>query len=324
MLLLSYLINSNIEKPKKQQIKGNKRKNMKIYNIDDELLPIIITDLGGKILHLSELAKKDFYPLKTGDTIFSLIRYDSIKKVSMFSKIDIVALENCNYERAVVKSSGQGITKTLEITFFHSTSNDFKKDEKLYSGYGDVISSKERCETNLNELLEQIVAYMKKDLRFSYKQFEIIKSEKSPVLYANLLQMCMLVVGIISVFNEIDYKAPIKIGIEKQENDYIVSLTLSKITIEKITSLQKLIVLYPFVASRLEFLSSLCKDSNTKYRFSSKPDGIKAELEITNIIDEAGRFAQSFGNVSFEDIVAYAMSIFSYDDVSDTKEEEQE
>ena len=82
--------------------------------------------------------------------------------------------------------------------------------------------------------------------------------------------------------------------------------------------------MYPYVASRIKYLDKLCKDSNTKHHFSSRPDGIIAEFEITNMIDETGKLAQNATAISVEEIIAYAMRVFIYDEISDTKEEEQE
>ncbi len=320
----SYLINSNIEKEKKQQIKGNKRKNMKFFKNEDELLPTIITDLSGKILYLNEIAKKDLYPTAVGDSVLKFIRQDVVKKISMYGKMDIVIPENCGYERAIVKAAGEGITKTIEVTLFHAESDSIKNDERLYAGYGEIINTKHQKAVDLNELAEQIVSCMKDDLRFSYKDFEIVKAGNSPIIYANLTHLFTIAVGVIAVFNEIDYKAKVKIGIEKQSDDYILSLSLCKITLENINSLHHLSILYPNVASRLEYLANLCKDSNIKYSFSSKSDCIVAEFAVTNMLNEAGKLAQPLFTATEQDIIAYAMSVFIYNEVNGITEEEPE
>lgn len=297
---------------------------MKIFKNEDELLPTIITDLSGKILYLNELAKTELCSVAVGDSVLKFIRRDVIKKMSMYGRMDIVAPENCDYERAIVKAVGEGITKTLVVVFFHAENENMENDERLFSGYDKIINVKQQGAISLNELIKQIVDCMKEDLRFSYKDFEIIKAENDRVLYAHLAHLCTVAIGIISVFNEIDYKASIKIGMEKHMDDYLLRLSLCKINLEAINSPRELSILYPNIASRLEYLTNLCKHCNVKYRFSSNPNEIVAEFIVTNIVNEESRLAQAPIAALAQELIAYAMSVFIYDAPNDTVKEEQE
>ncbi|MBO4983264.1 MAG: hypothetical protein J6D23_04335 [Clostridia bacterium] len=297
---------------------------MKMFKKEDKTLPTLITDLSGKILYIDETAKKEMFPANIGDSILKFLSPDLIRKASILGRMNITSPENCKYERAIVKVVGQGVTKTLEVSFFHANADNIEKDIKLFSSYDEIVARESVEPVELNDLVTEIVDYIKKDLRFSYKNFEIIITESESRLYADFDKLCAIVIGTITVYNEIDYRADITISIIKEDNDYILSVSLHKIMFEAINGPHELSMLNPHVATRIEYLNSLCQESKIEYKLSSKPDGIYAEFVITNSVNDTGKFAQKSTIVSKDAFISYIMSLFIYEDINDTTEEEQE
>ena len=84
--------------------------------------------------------------------------------------------------------------------------------------------------------------------------------------------------------------------------------------------------LYPEIAMRLVFLTSLCNNDDIRYDFVIRPNEIRASFVITEMINETGKFSAAIFVQDQKAFVSYVMDIFMpYLGVNDdTLEEEQE
>ena len=303
---------------------------MRIKN--DELkngeLPTIISDLNGKIVFVNSRAATEFYPIKTGDSVSKFIDLDYVRKISIFDKkIDVVVPKTSKYEKLVVKMAGSGATKTIELYFAHSEKDsacELEKDKRLFSTYGEIVNAQANESAKLNDFLSRIVKYMHSDLRFAYRKFEIIEADNNSDMYANYAHLSALAVGTIVALNEIEYRNPIQLSLQNIFGEYALSFSVNVNTFVSAEGLRDFAELYPQIAMRLVYLTSLCDDDGIRYKFVVKPNRVEIKFVITNLVNKTGRFGYATFGVEPSAFVSYLMDIFSPYEINDTLEETQE
>lgn len=287
--------------------------------------PILISDLNGNIIYVNKKASHFLYPVKSGDSISKYVDLDYIKKISLFDKrIDVIVPKNCKFEKAVVKVIGTGVTKTVEVCFMNGNADDatdLMEDKKLFATYAEVIGSDVSGAVKLNDFAHKIVDCMHADLRFAYRKFNINEAEGDPELYANFNHLSAIAVGVIIALNEIEYRNPIEISIEEMLGEYVMKISVPSNTFTEAEGLHEISELYPRIAMRLMYITSLCDNDEIKYSFSVRPNKITSSFVVTELINKTGKFSFStFGSDQMA-FISYIINIFS---PSDKGEEGQE
>ena len=290
-------------------------------------VPTIITDLNGTIVHLNNRAITDLYPIKVGDSVSKFVELDHIKKLSVFSgKIDVVVPKTSKYEKLIIKSVGTGATRTIELYFVHSEKddiNEIERDKRFFSTYREVSSIEMNQSVKLNDFTRQIVDNLHADLRFAYRKFNIVKTEENENMYANYARLSAIVVGFIVALNEIEYRNPIELSIERVMNEYSLNISVATNTFKNAEGLHDIAELYPRIAMRLLYIASLCDDDGIRYKFRVKPNSVSGNFIISEAVNKTGKFscASGFSQSAF---ISYILDIFSKASSNDTSKEELE
>ena len=267
------------------------------------------------------------FPVKTGDNIAKYFGLDYVRKMSMLDgMIDTAHPQNCPFDKAVVKVSGSGATKTIEASFYKGVEgrDDTANDKRLFASYGEIAKSDTYSRVKLNDIIEEIVACLRADLRMSYRQIIVSKSENDPTLYTNFKHISTVVLGIIMAFNEIEYKNPINLSIDRVLNDYLLSISVDTNTFKFGEGLHDVCELYPQVAMRLSYISSLCDDKGIEYSYHVKPSSVGATFVINNMVNDTGKFSFFPFGEGERDFASYIIGLFAYESLSDTEEGEEE
>ena len=288
--------------------------------------PTVIADLNGKIIYINPKAKTYLAPIKLGDNISKYLGLDYVRKLSMMEcGIDSVIPQRCNFQKAVVKVCGAGATKTIEVSFFRAESDneeDRISDKKLFSSYAEIIGSDITGAIKLNDMVETIVGCLKEELRFAYRRFDLVKCENDSTLYANFKRLSSIIVGTIILLNELEYKNPIKISIDKILDKFVLNLSVNSNTFKSGEGLHDMAELFPRVAMRLSYIAYLCENEDVSYNFTVKPNSISASFEISEMVNNTGIFRF----VPFADgeraFVSYIASLFAYSSYVEQSDEE--
>lgn len=290
--------------------------------------PVIITDLNGEIIHMNSSAQTNLKPLRVGKNISSILELDYVRKISMLdNRIDVTSPKDDRYNKAVVKVMGAGATKTIEITLLNYTNiseSDEINDKKLLSTYSEIVENNIKSAIKLNNFIESTVDCLKSDLRFAYRNFEIVKNSYDQELYTYFSHLSTIAVGTVVILNEIEYRKPIKISVDNVFGEYVLNISVEAVTFQESEGLYNFCELFPKLSMRSTYVASLCDNDGIKYRFSVKPSNINISFVITEMINETGKFSCTPFGLEEGSFVAYILGLFSYKNVSDTTEEEQE
>ncbi len=283
--------------------------------------PTVITDLNGSIIHLNSAAITHLKSVKIGDNITKFLELDYVRKLTMLdNRIDTVKPKNCKYGRVVVKVLGTGATKTIELYFYDKEENKneaIAHDKRLFASYSEVIGNDVKGNIKLNDMISKIVESIKADLRFAYRKFELESPDNNPELYVNYFHISAIAAGTVVAFNEIEYKNPIKISVEKAFEDYVFTISVSTTTFNEATGLHEVTELYPQIAMRLLYIAFLCDNDGIQYDFFVKPNHICASFVISEMINKTGKFSHCVFGADQKAFIAYILSLFAYDEPID-------
>lgn len=285
-------------------------------NETDTSFVTLITDLNGKIIFMNKPAISKLKTIKVGDDISKIIDIDYVRKVTMLENwMDIVVPKISQFNRAVIKVSGKSVSKLLEVYLINDeslTEDDLLNDKRLFATYHEIIGTNITRKIKLNDFLELIAACIKEDMRFSYRKIHVNKTEENPELYINFAHLSTIVTGVIIAINEIDYRNPIELSLENLFGEYVLHISVEANTFYEAQSIAELSELYPKIAMRLVYITSLCKSDDIEYKIFLKNKKVTASFIVSDMINETGRF--SFYPFTTEDksIVAYVFSLFAY------------
>lgn len=289
----------------------------------------IIAQINGKIIHMNIEAQRALTTVHMGNSISRIIDCDYINKMSLFNRrIDVVVPKNCNFEKAVVRILGTGVTKTVEIRLFNSDTYEESEqldDKRIFASFSDVIGKEVFGTVKLTDFASKLVECLKNDLRFAYRKFEVECGNDCDELYANFAHLSVLAVATVIVLNEVDYRSPIKIRVNKILNSYILDMSVKSNTFIDKEGVYAMCQTYPNIAMRLMYIASLCESDDISYEMKIKPNGVNIRYVINEMVNDTGRFSAPTFATSIMDIFAYALDIFAGEPKPiDTSEAEQE
>lgn len=288
--------------------------------------PTVVADLNGKIIYINPKAKTFLNPVKLGANISKYLGLDYVRKLSMMEcGIDSVVPARCNFQKAVVKICGSGATKTVELSFFHTDSENEENrinDKRLFASYSEIIASEIAGAVKLNDIVESIVSSLKTDLRFAYRHFELIKYENDTTLYANTKRLSSIIIGTIILLNELEYKNPIKISIDKILDTFVLNMSVNSNTFKSGEGLHDMAELFPRVAMRLSYIAFLCENEEVSYNFCVKPNSISASFEISDMVNDTGIFKYAPFAIGEREFVSYIASLFAYNSYVEQNDED--
>ena len=295
---------------------------------ENKELPTIITDMSGTILYMNTAVTNVLYYLKIGDNVSRIIDLDYVMKLTMFERcLDITLTNIPEFNKAVVRVSGQGATRTLEVNLYKTEQvgkEVLLNEKKLFATYTDIISRATQDRVNIKTFINQIIDSLKSDLRFEYRSFDVSGIDEREEMLINVAHLSTLVVGIIIFINEVEYRNPIAISVNKLGDGFMLNISAKANTFTHAKGLQEISELYPKMAMRLAYVTSLCDDCGIDYTLTVNPDEIITGFEITEVVDTTGKLRYSPFAQSVQSFAQYISSMFMYDGFIETEEEEQD
>ena len=198
-------------------------------------------------------------------------------------------------------------------------------DKRIFASFGDVIGKEVFGTVKLADFATKLVECLKNDIRFAYRKFEVECGNEHDEMYANFAHLSVLAVATVIALNEIDYRSPIKIQVNKILNSYILDISVKSNTFIEKDGVYAMCKTYPNIAMRLMYITSLCESDDISYEMRIKPNGVKFRYVINEMVNDTGRFSAPIFATSIMDVLAYALDIFAAKiEPIDTSEEEQE
>ena len=290
--------------------------------------PLIVADVNGKILFMNDGAFAVLRSAKIGDNISKLKTFDTefVQKLTMYeNKTEIVPSGVYGYKTAVVRVVGAGLSKLLEIRLYNDESiniENLNKDKKLFASYFNIANDDVIMKLDLNKYIEEVVRELKSDFRFEYRKIEITGTEELELsTYSEHLSA--LVIASIVILNEINYKNTIRIATERILDKVSLSLSVEADTASNCIGERAITELYPGITLRLAYLSTLCRDDDTQVDFRIENNEFKISFKFDDISSDKTNLRFT-SRLSIADFVSYVVSLFAYNDMITTGEEEQE
>lgn len=278
--------------------------------------PGLITDVNGKIIFINDTFFSAIHGIKIGDDITIIKPYtkEYVQKITMYqNKMEIVKCDFKNYKYALTRVISEKGKKFLSITFFKDESIDesiLSSDENLLSSFFIVANDTSCATVNLKERIEQIIDVNKEDPLLSFRKIDIIGEEDIDIC-TYIDHLSIIIVGALSVMNEVNYKSKVKITIEKEAADAIITVSVPTNVTGVVFGEMKISELFPFTTIRLVYLSSLCSVDKTNLDCLIENGEFKLQYRIKNVAADEGKL-RCAPSTSLRSYVQYIMSIFSY------------
>lgn len=297
---------------------------MKLKNDICNFPPSVVAELDGKIIFIDRQISASYEGPFVGDNIRNYLMADYTKQKGI---IEIIKTKNLPYNTAIVQVSDDGALQTVQVQFWNisnSCPETEECDKKLFNSFGEISNNTDCSIINLKSFISSIIDYIKSDLRYSYRRFEITEITDDIKISSRYIQLSALVVGIISILNEIEYKNPIKIESERAFGQCILRFSVTSNTFITANGAFALAEHNPRVAMRIAYVTAICDKNGIDCSFQALPNSINVTLclEETEQSEELVRAAVF--EMSEVDVLSYAMDLFNYYLFNDTEGEEQE
>ncbi|MBO5374791.1 MAG: hypothetical protein J6A54_05030 [Clostridia bacterium] len=240
---------------------------------------IVVTNESGRILSLNETAELILKGKGVGDDILDIIDADAIRKLSMYdSRIELQKSNVEDFPYAIIMAKERHGKKELELCFVGDAvkiDNSKEKIQRILSLYNrtrsDLIALADIA-SYLRLLLERINA--KKSLEGI--KISILDSIEKPI-EMNVQDLELVFLTTISILNDISFKCEMIVIIDESRVTF-------KIKSEKALEGDGIIALcneYPYLASKLYLIRSICEDEDIEMIFDNegKEIGISYCLE---------------------------------------------
>ena len=276
--------------------------------------PIIITDVNGTIIRMNITARNEIPCISCGESIDSLIDVEYLKKLSMFNnRMDMTKPKLDIYKRAIVRVLGSGVTKTVEITMCYEATEgeDEIADKRLFAGYSQVAENEVIRKVNLEELAKKLVDVMQKDVRFAYRTFNVCSFADDAEIGVNFSHMSAIVALAIVTLNEIEYRKPINIVVDRILGDCALTVSVDASTFKNADGIHQFNRLYPRTAARMSYLAALCEKDEIKYDVKVSPNNAKIRFVLDNV-DSKGKLMSYTIGQNEESYIASLLGMFVY------------
>lgn len=297
---------------------------MNLKNSSKKTPPSLVANMDGDIIFIDKSLISSLEGPRIGDNINDyLLENYTIRQDS----IEVIKTKNLPYNTAILQVVGQGLLRTIQMQLWNMGEVDQENelcDKRLLESYHLITSNTVCTSMDINSFVDSVIGNMKADIRYSYRKFEISKSEESVKINGNFLRLSAIVVGIISILNEIEYKNPIKIRVEQVLGECVLKFSVPSNTFVHAQGVLALAELSPRVAMRLAYVTALCDSDEFNYDVNIMPNEIYVSLVLRRTESQTGRIFASVFDTTEKNMVSYAMDLFNYNLFSDIEGEEQE
>jgi hypothetical protein len=256
--------------------------------------PKVVTDLNGNIISANESAKNEL-SIRRKEDIAKLINIDLIKKLSMFSDtINVTKTTNNKFKEAILRASGTGLSKTIQITFslgYDKEEKDIQQEESMIS----IVKTIDDTVTEINciEASKEIIKEIEENS--TGKPPFINNYSKNETFVCNPYVVQILAVSSLGIANEISPTRPINFSIKKLLNWLQIETKIAVDTVKTARTIQDIESIYPFTALKFAIIDEICEQERISYeayitgrtlsiRFRLEEKKSKMEVHATNLI----------------------------------------
>lgn len=218
--------------------------------------------------------------------------------------------------------------KTTEspISKLEFTNEEFVEEQNLdevFSTIDEVLSLNVMKNINIKSYFDSTIKTLLEDLRFQYRIFRLIAFETGE-FYGFADRISIINLAILSIINDIEYRNPIDILIEKGDNSYKISYEV--IVKEKtVLDWKGATELYPKVEGIASYIKCVCNQDGNVCQMSISERKLRIELVINAQPTIGASLAcDPFGNNEKELISKYIDVFFKPIENTDIEEEELE
>lgn len=288
---------------------------MKITNKEgkDIIYPSMTIDANGKVIYVNRASiQNNKFTINEGDSLSSLFNEDYIRKLTMFdTHLDLVDVRIEKYREACVRVRNKELSKQIDI-FLLSTKEREKEellfDRKMLSSYKETVNSTQVKIIDVYEFRCWLLDMLSKDVRLAYRKING-KGENESSFCVNMHRLQAIIIAIISMITEIDYRSIIEIELKKTDNK--LSLGISTKTVKPIVAIREDEIMedYPEASLRLMYVSNLCQSKGIEYDIQITENSIISSFSFPEE-KRKGKLAREPIGVDDSDLLAKYLNIF--------------
>lgn len=214
-------------------------------------------------------------------------------------------------------NDGGKIKETIEESSFRRSEEDLERENSLLFTYSDVAKMQEVKEIKCTDFLEEVKGRLKEDIRYGYKGF-YLESNRNSRHSVYIYQVYAIIIAILSIYSDVDFKKPNKISLIKNDNGLTLKINMNVSEVNN-KSTRAEILKESINEAREIYLEALCK-SRGSFTLSGQT------LCFEFIIDEAPKDEFKLFSKPHEEEFYFAklLDIFNSPIDKETEEGEEE
>lgn len=252
---------------------------MKINDLS--VVPTIVTDVTGRIILLNKTAKKELKLFKIGDNIGKYLDINAFTKLSMKSNvIDALEVNINDYEMAILRVSGEGLSKTVGITL-HKIDECFDEilDSKVILSSLNGIELDNRIEKlELKKFGLDLINELRSCNESTYPHVNLYIDDCE--FTAKALQLQALILCSIAMMHETSPKRPVDLYIKRRGEELEVKIIVRVDDNIKLTNVQAIEKIYPWTTIRFALIDDICEKSNIPYSATVLDKALKLRFMV--------------------------------------------
>ena len=264
--------------------------------------------------------KKRMYGYDMKDSVSSYVSAN-LNSPKQIGRLEITELEICKSENSfdlfrIKYIDGGKLKESIEKSLYQRSDEEIKRENLLLSTYKDVARRNDLKEIKCADFLDEIKERLKSDIRYGYKEF-YLETKQNSRHSVYIYQIYAIIIATLSIYNEIDFKRPIKLSFIMDKNDLILKINMNIGGIDK-RATEAEILKESINEARKVYLEALCKNKGT---FALMGETLSLEL----LVDEAPKDEYKLFSKASEESLFFEkyMDIFNASiDITEEAEEE--
>ena len=255
---------------------------MKINGIfkNKKLNPAIITNVSGTIIYINQDAIMEF-GVKIGQNVSNIVDINELQKLSMYSnRMSIISITHPKYSEAYASISGDGINKTISITFkkgYKKSSKDLIEELNILSITNRQIERSTAKDISLNDFCQEI----KKTISDTGNFINVYTQNESFYQNEHLLQALALC-GI-GMMQETSPNKPVDFYLKRINGQLEMKIIVRVNSVKEGRGAQEVENILPWCAIRLAVIDNLCEQNKLSYTVNLVERSLKLVIKAKQV-----------------------------------------
>ena len=201
--------------------------------------------------------------------------------------VRIIRMEN-SYPVDVIETvrerNGVALREYTELSTVRNE-EELKRDERIFKTLEAVLKKRDVRTIKLSSFIKEIIARLKSDTRFAYKNFEKEKSQNAEhCVY--IYTLLAIIVATVSAVNDIDFSSSVLLSTDKYSD--AMEICFKSTTRElKLYKNRDSILKIPRLEAKIAYLNSLCAQDGVSSEIKATGNTIIFKYRIKNAPPEA-------------------------------------